>query len=64
MSSNKFFRRIADDFRHKELLPLKMLFFVHASSEYSPYSVGIRLFCLLGLTSHIVPQRCWCCTPT
>jgi hypothetical protein len=28
-----FFTRLAKDFRQKELLPLKLLFFVHASSE-------------------------------
>lgn len=33
MYVEKFCRRVADDFKHKELLPLKMLFFVHASSE-------------------------------
>ncbi|XP_026274239.1 uncharacterized protein LOC113203664 [Frankliniella occidentalis] len=32
MYAKKFYSRIADDFRHKELLPLKMLFFVHAST--------------------------------
>lgn len=29
-----FARRIIKDFKHKELLPLKLLFFIHASSEY------------------------------
>lgn len=32
MFAQKFCRRVTDDFRHKELLPLKMLFFVHAST--------------------------------
>ncbi|XP_034242969.1 major facilitator superfamily domain-containing protein 6-B-like [Thrips palmi] len=32
MSASSFCRRIAEDFKHKELLPLKMLFFVHAST--------------------------------
>uniref|UniRef100_A0A1B6CUD4 Major facilitator superfamily (MFS) profile domain-containing protein n=1 Tax=Clastoptera arizonana TaxID=38151 RepID=A0A1B6CUD4_9HEMI len=32
-----FFRRITDDFRQKELLPLKLLFFVHASTLYVLY---------------------------
>lgn len=34
MLIKSFFRRIIKDFRHKELLPLKMIFFVQASSKY------------------------------
>lgn len=34
MLIKSFFRRIIKDFRHKELLPLKMIFFVQASSMY------------------------------
>ncbi|XP_014616480.1 PREDICTED: uncharacterized protein LOC106793789 [Polistes canadensis] len=33
MLIKSFFRRIAKDFRHKELLPLKLIFFVQASSK-------------------------------
>lgn len=29
-----FFKRIVDDFKYKQLLSLKMVFFVHASSMY------------------------------
>ncbi|XP_046981061.1 major facilitator superfamily domain-containing protein 6-like [Schistocerca americana] len=32
-----FFRRIITDFRHKELLPLKLLFFVHSSTVFVLY---------------------------
>ncbi|KAF7998298.1 hypothetical protein HCN44_009696 [Aphidius gifuensis] len=37
MLIKNFFRRIYKDFRHKELLPLKMLFFVQASTLYVLY---------------------------
>lgn len=30
-----FVNRIVQDFKQKELLPLKLLFFVHASSKYN-----------------------------
>uniref|UniRef100_A0A0A9W421 Major facilitator superfamily domain-containing protein 6-A n=1 Tax=Lygus hesperus TaxID=30085 RepID=A0A0A9W421_LYGHE len=34
---SSFFERIASDFRQKELLPLKLLFFVHSSTIYVLY---------------------------
>ncbi|CAL7943469.1 unnamed protein product [Xylocopa violacea] len=37
MLIKSFFRRIIKDFRHKELLPLKMIFFVQASTLYVLY---------------------------
>ncbi|KAL2750551.1 Major facilitator superfamily domain-containing protein 6-A [Vespula maculifrons] len=37
MLIKSFFRRIAKDFRHKELLPLKLIFFVQASTLYVLY---------------------------
>ncbi|KAG7205834.1 hypothetical protein KM043_007775 [Ampulex compressa] len=37
MLLKSFFRRIIKDFRHKELLPLKMIFFVQASTLYVLY---------------------------
>ncbi|CAK9801932.1 Major facilitator superfamily domain-containing protein 6-A [Anthophora quadrimaculata] len=37
MLIKSFFRRIIKDFRHKELLPLKLIFFVQASTLYVLY---------------------------
>ncbi|XP_015601775.1 uncharacterized protein LOC107270873 [Cephus cinctus] len=37
MLLKSFFRRIIKDFRHKELLPLKLIFFVQASTLYVLY---------------------------
>ncbi|KAK0172204.1 hypothetical protein PV328_005551 [Microctonus aethiopoides] len=37
MLIRSFFRRITKDFRHKELLPLKLIFFVQASTLYVLY---------------------------
>lgn len=34
---SNFFKRISSDFRQKQLLPLKMLFFVHSSTMYVLY---------------------------
>ncbi len=34
-----FFKRIVDDFKYKQLLSLKMVFFVHASSKYKFFKI-------------------------
>lgn len=54
-----FYTRIIDDFKQKKLMPLKLLFFVHASSKWAHIETrekNVKLFVLnleLGQTIRI-----------